>query len=437
MLRGACRGAVFGAASDLPLLDSVAFDYKYEMETDPLSEDFDGDGFKDFTSNYGNWLTVSGNGYAVFNCGDANRFIQSAAASGADGGMWQKYGITARTGYTLETRLMVTDEAAGTTAAFCLQASVQDSPVHALLNFRTNMVMWGNTAITNMDTKATYHTYRVVRAPGADTFSVWCDGNLVAENLGNGLNYGTLNRILMGSIGGTWKGSARVAYLRFTKGGYAPARTEKSSVEFAHRYEMEASDGRFSPTANATDWNLWEGKQGTASLADGVLSVAQPKGQMRYYLTVDPIDSSIAASSPFTLELKVRAVAAWDASHPVLNIFCGTPRAVGTFFIGTNSVCWYNDQNVIWRGDNADRAHVYRFAYDGDTEYGFSLWRDGELIGQNLACFRMSSDYNYARFGITSTGSHGGSFELDYIRWTTDGVFAPYIPPKSTVIVIR
>ena len=434
-------GAVFGAASDLPRLDSSAFDLKYEMEVLPTAEDLDGNGFLDFGNNGKDttWLSPK-DGYVNFDCSSANNYVGCEVSADADGDVWRRYGPTSQTGFTVETRLRVTDEAGGVTAAFCLWASVPDSSVHAFLNFRTNALLWGTgTVLTNMDTKSTFHTYRIARAAGENVYSVWCDGTLVRDGLTTGYNGGStsFNRLLIGSIGGAYKGKASVAYLRFTKGGYAPARTEKSSVEFAHKYEMEASDERFSPTANATDWTLSGGEQGTASLANGVLSVVQPTGKMRYYGTSAPMDSSIAASSPFTLELKVRPVTAWDSTHPVLNILCGTPRAAGSFFIGTNSVCWNNDRNVIWRGDNTDKAHVYRFAYDGDTDYGFTLWRDDELIGQNLACFRMTSDFNYARFGIASSTSHGGSFELDYIRWTTDGVFAPYVPPKGTLFIVR
>lgn len=431
-----------GAAADLPQLDSTAFDFKYEMEALPTAEDLDGDGLADLTMNNSDWLTIPNNtGYAIFDCSQSSRYIASMADSGTAGCIWRKYGVTAQTGFTIETRLRVTAETAGMTAAFCLQASVPDSNVHALLNFKTNMVLWGNTGattvLTNMNTQSTFHTYRLVRAPGANVYSVWCDGQLVAENLGSGLSYGTLNRILIGSLGSSWRGGARVAYLRFTKGGYAPKQTEKDSREFAHKYEMDSADTRFSATATTSDWKHFEGAQGTAVLADGILSVVQPKGTMRYYRTINPMDPSITASSPFTLELKVRPVTAWDSTRPVLNIFCGTPRAAVSLFIGLNSICWHGDQNVIWRGDNTDKAHVYRFAYDGDTEYGFTLWRDGELIGQNLPCYEMTSNYNYARFGIASTGSHGGSFELDYIRWTTDGVFAPYVPPKGTIVIVK
>ena len=58
-------------------------------------------------------------------------------------------------------------------------------------------------------------------------------------------------------------------------------------------------------------------------------------------------------------------------------------------------------------------------------------------LRENLPYDQMTSSYNFARFGIASTSTHGGSFEIDYIRWTTDGVFAPYVPPAGTIVIFK
>ena len=431
-------GEVFGAASDLPQRDSSTFDFKYEMEFLPTVEDLDGDGFNDFTINNGEtWLTASGYGYATFECSQPNRYIGSDAAGGTAGGTWKGYGASAQTGFTIETRLRVTAES-GITSAFCLWANATEN-LHAFLNFKTNALLWGtSTVLTNMDVASKFHTYRIVQAAGANVYSVWCDGKLVRENLGTGYSGNVARRLLIGSIGSNYRGGARVAYLRFTKGGYAPKIMEKDSSEFAHRYEMDSTDARFSPTATATDWTVNGNAVGNATLSNGILSVVQPYGKMLYYQTTEAMDSAITASSPFTLETKVRVFDAWEkTSGRVLNFFIGTPRVTCSFFVCTNGVAWKDQDNFIFRGDNTDKMHVFRVAYEGDTETGLTLWRDSEKIGENLPCWNMNGDCNYARFGIASSSSHGGSFEVDYIRWTTDGVFAPYIPPSGTLMIFR
>ena len=423
----------FGAANDLPKRASTTFDFRYEMEVLPTTEDLDGDSSLDFTQS-GTPALESSKGNALFDGREGNCYIQSHQDSG-QGNVWNRYGVTSQTGFTIEARIRVSVHASAK-YAFALAASLPDSNAYALLNFSTNCAMWGDIVLTNIDMRASMHTWRIARAAGSSVYSVWCDGNLVEKNLSGaspGYNWG----VLIGQPGVNWRGYAQVAYLRFTKGGYAPTIQQKDSTEFAHRYEMDSTDTRFSPTENATDWNHLQGTNGDSVLANGLLSVVQPTGSMRYWQTTDPMDSSITVTSPFTLEMKVRVSDAWYANKPVLNLLCGTPRASGCFFIGTNSVCWYNDNNVIWRGDNTDKTHVFRIAYDGDTEWGFTLWRDGELIGQNLSNYATNGDRNYVRFGIVSQYSHGGSFEVDYIRWTTDGVFAPYIPPQGTMMIFR
>ena len=61
------------------------------------------------------------------------------------------------------------------------------------------------------------------------------------------------------------------------------------------------------------------------------------------------------------------------------------------------------------------------------------MWRDGEKLGEGLVAANTA---NYVRFGVVSTGS-GGSYEIDYIRWTTDGAFVPATPKKGTMITFR
>jgi len=437
-----------GAARNLPRLDSSKFDFCYEFVESPANEDLDGNSKKDMSVFGGDgWLTIGGAtsiGYANFNCSTHSRYIGSNQGADADGGVWRRYGISYETGFTIEARLTIWTDT-GRVGAFALTASPNDSTVNALLNIRDGSVTWGSsgsTVLTNMTTKNVYHTYRIARAPYSDTFSVWIDGNLVAESLGNGLEYGNvLDRILLGSIGENWTGSSVVTYLRFTKGGYAPP-TEKDmrrdSSEFDHKYEMDAEDTRFSPTASTSDWSLCSGEVGTATLADGILSVDQPSGKMRYYRTVGALDQNISAQSPFTFEIATRINVAWAGSSTggrVVNFLLGTPRASCCFFIGTNTV-QASDNTLLHTADNTDKMHVFRVSYKGEWPNTYVLYRDGEKIAE-IGAFGMTAAYNYARFGIASTSTHGGAFDVDYIRWTTDGAFAPPKPKDGFAIIYK
>ena len=408
-------GLAFGATSDLPQRDSSAFDFKYEMETPLVLENLDGDNFVDFTTN--GYPSASSH-YGVIDC----TFGKNAYYASMDG-------------YTIELRMKLNYMSTGASYALALSAS-DGSGCDMCLNFQPDKLTWYGTLITNFVTTGSFHTYRIAKIPREPRFALWCDGVLVKDNLGDAFPANAdLNRLLLGAIGGAYGGGAYFCYMRFTKGAYAPKVLAQDSSEFAHKYEMDSADTRFSPTATASDWTLGSGETGEAVLSDGVFSVEQPFKKMRYYATKESMDPSVTASSPFTFEIKARVHDAWqDTAGRVLNIYCGTPRFSANFFVATNSVVWSSAYIVIHQGDNTDKMHVFRVTYDGDRQDGFTLWRDGEKIAENLS---GAGAYNQARFGIVSTSSHGGSFDVDYVRWTTDGVFAPYIPPMSTLMIFR
>jgi len=61
-------------------------------------------------------------------------------------------------------------------------------------------------------------------------------------------------------------------------------------------------------------------------------------------------------------------------------------------------------------------------------------------IGENLVdctSYYKNNALAIMRFGVVSTKTHGGAFDIDYIRWTTEGVFAPYVPPTGTAFLVR
>ena len=413
----------------MPRRNSSDFDFKYEMEVMPTEQDLDHDGAGDFTMTLGSGVSspYGWHGVGVFDGRPGNCYMESAAAGGEVGGAWQRYGASAATGFTVEARMSIRQ----TTGkyAFALTASVPDSNSHALLNFTTNMVMWGDVVLTNNVDLNEFHIWRIAKDAAASGYYVWCDGNLIGSNLGSGANWNPLNRIVMGIIGGNYRGAAYVSYLRFTKGGYAPAMAEMDSKDFGHKYDMDAGDARFSPTATAGDWTLSK-SDGTATLSGGVLSVAVPQGKLHYWKST-PLDPSVSASSPFTLEMKARIADSWDGEGRVLYLSCGSPRETCVAVVGTNSVHWVG-KNGVWSrlctGDNSDRMHVFRIACTGDGDQatgagGFTLWRDGEKIAENLRANELDGE-SRVLFGVGSD-AYGGSFELDYIRWTTAGDFAP------------
>ena len=445
------------AVADLPRLDSSRFDYKYDMIVMPSAQNLDDDGAVDFIlSDSSKFSLGTGVNYGSvqIDTSDGGKYLLSGADAGSAGGAWRNSGVSAAAGYTVETRLKVTSTTGAQAGVIVLNASVDDT-TNAWLKFWGGSIWWGETQIHNVDTTV-YHTYRIVREAGSKLHSVYVDGALVAFNLGNGFSYSApLKRLLIGSPGGTYKGKAQMMYVRFHKGGYAPPipgdkKDRKWSGDFPFLYEMNAGDTRFNgPNASGTDWSGSVDAAATV-MQDGKLSVSLPQGKMAYWRANNSVWSDrIGADTAYTVEFKVQIRDRWNLStvgDRVIQIWCGNPRAAAIFYIGMSSVTWEANgagtYATMATGDNTDAMHTFRVTYDGATRHGFTLWRDDVVIGE---CLVDSTAYNSAignnpnflRFGVTSTSVLGGSFDVDYVRWTADGVWAYRNQPKGMVISVK
>lgn len=449
--------AAFTAFADLERKDSSQFECKYEMIDLPSAQDLDEDGAVDFAlSDPSNFSLGTGSDYGTMkiDASDGGKFVLSGADAGAAGGAWRSYGVSTATGYTVETRLRITSTAGGQAGAIVVNASVDDT-VNAWLKFWGGSIWWGETQIHNVDT-TTYHTYRIVREAGSNHHSVYVDGELVASGLGNGLSYSTpLNRLLVGSPGGAYKGKAQVMYIRFQKGGFAPPahggkNSRKWSGEFPLKYGMNAGDAGFvAKPAGGTDWTGSVDDSAAITQNDKLTVVLQP-GKMAYWRANNSVWSDrIGAGTAYTVEFKIRIIGKWNlgsVGDRAIQFWCGNPRAAAVFYIGENSVTWEPNgaatYTTIATGDNTDDMHVFRVTYDGATRHGYTLWRDGVVIGEYLvdsALYNsvLGNDPNFLRWGVTSPSSVGGSFEVGYLRWTTDGAWEYADMPPGMVISFR
>ena len=449
---GAATALAFAstAEANLPPLDSAQFDYKYEMVARPDQQDLDGGGANDFTG----WSTAFslGTGADVgtikIDASSNGKYLVSNQAVGTAGDGWRSMAASSATGFTVETRLKIT-ACTGANGAICVEAGPSDSKVYARLNFFDSSIGWNGTTLTNLDTSA-WHTYRIAREGGTTTHSVWVDGVLVAENLGTGFTYdnSTLYRMLLGSPGSGWTGKAQVAWLRFHKGAYAPLPPDyrpprKASTDFPVQYEMDADDARISTTGNASDWTI-SGQTGATISKNGVLSVV-PNGKQTYWCTTDSVwKDRVTADTAFTVDFSVKINSCTiTGGDRTLQFWAASPRATGNLIIGLNHVWWQvtsamGDNILLDSSDNSDDKHVFRIAYDGATRHGFTVWRDGVKLGENLVDLTAynGASYSFLRFGIPGSTS-GGAFDIGYIRWDTTGAYDWKDPPKAFTVVIR
>lgn len=444
------------AFADLERKDSSQFSYKYEMLKSPTAEDIDGGGKVDFTGS-NTWLSVGTGadlGSIKIDASTNGKYLISSQDVGTAGDGWRSLEASSSTGFTIESRVKIT-ECTGANGAICLEAGPSDSKVYARLNFFAGSIGWNGTTLTNLDT-STYHTYRITRAGGTAVHSVWVDGVLVAENLGTGFTYNnsTLYRCLLGSPGSGWTGKAEVAYLRFHKGAFAPPTPNdksrrKSSSDFPVQYEMQSADTRISTTGNTADW-VKGGSGATIENSGGYLSVAMSSKVQAYWQTTDNVWKSVVTpQTPFTVDFKVKINNALVNDRAMI-FMTGTSGPVGSLYVGAHSTSWQVDGSmsnniVLDTNDNTDAFHVFRITYDGATRHGFTVWRDGVKIGECLVdCTNFYNFSNNAlgivRFGVASSGNnatHGGSFDIDYIRWDTTGAYDWKNPRRCMTVVIR
>jgi hypothetical protein len=449
-------------AADLPRLDSTQFEYKYEMTTLPDAEDVDHSGAFDFTGGSG-WTSLTNGEAMVMNMTAGSKYLVSDKATGTAGDAWRTMNATSATGgsgYTIETLLKIDGQESGSGVNYVmnLQASTYDTKLYnASLNFKTNGIYWNNTPLTNLDAIA-WHTYRIVREGSGDEkkFSVYVDGVLVKDGLGNGIS-ADINRIILGAPGASYKGKATVAYLRFTKGAYAPPEAAKKwSGEFPVKYEMDAGDTRFvGKPAGGTDWSGTADSNSPITQNNGVLSVTLAQGKLAWWKANDSIWSDkVGEETAYTMEFKIKIRDKWNTpsvGDRVVQFICGNPRDAAVFYIGENSVTWEPDGAATYTtlnsADNTDAWHTFRLTYSGASQNGrpyvYTLSRDGEVIGTNLKGSTIYNQYassgfpNLFRWGVTSQTVVGGSFNIDYIRWTTDGAWDYKGPPEALVVVIR
>ncbi len=445
------------AVANLPRLDSSRFDYKYDMIVLPSAQNLDNDGAVDFTlSDSSKFSLGTGINYGSMqiDASDGGKYLLSGADAGSAGGAWRNSGVSKSTGYTVETRLKITSTTGAQAGVVVLNASVDDT-TNSWLKFWGGSIWWGETQIHTVDTTV-YHTYRIVREAESNLHSVYVDGALVASNLGKGFSYSTpLKRLLIGSPGGTYKGKAQVMYIRFHKGGYAPPvsgdkNARKWSGEFPVQYEMTGGDARFvGKPAGGTDWTGSVDDSATVT-HNGVLSVSLPQGKLAYWRVNDSVwRANVGADTAYTVEFKVHIRDKWNLSSVgdrVIQIWCGNQRAAAVFYIGTNSVTWEPNGAATYTtfatGDNTDAMHTFRVTYDGATRHGYVLWRDDVVIGSYLVDSTaynsaLSNNPNFLRFGVVSTSTVGGSFDVDYVRWTTDGAWDYCDQPNGMVISIK
>ncbi len=244
----------------LPEKDSATFDWKYEMDVDPTTQDLDANAINDFSIGGPDTASVSG-GVMTYTSGFETGVW--CASSHGSGGIWQ--GKTSiEDGYTVEARVKILNNPESD-VAFGIFATPSDNDGVGYLTVGANGQGWGgsgedgnNLALGEVDNTDDFHVFRLVQHPGEDIYSVWRDDVKIAEGINRGYSSAQdAMWILDGS--GYWGGQAEVDYVRFMSGAYAPDSSEYFAGDANRDHVVDAEDAAILASnwlSSGADWGM-------------------------------------------------------------------------------------------------------------------------------------------------------------------------------------
>ena len=426
------------------LLGSTSFDWQYEFDFLPTTQDLDGNGVSDFTI-VGDAGTLNGDGTWTMDTIASN---SSYFYAGSADQIWAQSGITWETGYTMEARIRVNSTAEETVLGTLYMHAVPESESGASswLNLSDNVVSWGLNRSPSLERNNSddFHVFRLAQEPGTGAYTVWCDDELLVENLSSGYSNAALNRLILGDPGAAHGGTADVDYLRFTSGAYAPANmvvaapptTQKASSEFTYQYEMDVDPtdaAQIDLDSNTfADWGAVGA--GNVSLSGNGTLIIDSNGGADAFLDSGIYDANnvwpvgnFTVEDGFTVEISVKL----DASNTDmfgLNAAPSDSFAFPYFSIRPDGQGWSNEtislgeEGVVY--DNTDDFHVFRLVHNPMADGGkWFVWRDGDLLTPDGLNSSLLVDRNALYFGDLGRAEQVIA-EVDYIRFM-EGAFAP------------
>jgi len=228
-------GPLLTANAQLPMRDSSDFNFKYEMDVLPETQDLGGTLAADWVFNNPQTGDVSlGGGILNFVSPSATADTSSTHYTNDDTGALLDFA----TGYTVEMRARVVSGANVHVTTITAFPGSPDNDKMAWANIDTNGTGWGNDGsdgteiqLSNESNTDDFHVFRFAQEPGMNKFSFWRDRVLLNDNLPGDdflvtiapVPFATQEKIGFGDLGGSWEGEIDYDYVRFdTTGAFAP-----------------------------------------------------------------------------------------------------------------------------------------------------------------------------------------------------------------------
>ena len=378
------------------------------------------------------------------------------AASGGASYQWGQV-LPQDAGWTMEWKLQVTQPSTTSTSGFGNIVSDGTKNQYNLIHFSQDGVeARGNTFISR-DLTDGMHTIRIAETAAAGTgqMSLWIDETLYSSGL-SGFGVYEIARCWLGEYSGTQvDGEVLIDHVAIdTTGAYAPIgqviptadpvenMAQGASDAFTYKYEMDCDPT--DPTAIDLDLNgqpdfglVMNGTSTYEFTPEGTWSVQSPAENDTCYFdggmggeTLIWSAADFTAEESYTVEVRVKVTEEAEGATQVCSI-AATPQdsgQIGALLLNKTNTAWYQDGQLS-DADNSDDFHVYRFVRDsitvGENLIGdaYWVWRDGVLLTEEAVSGALNITRDALYFGDMS-GTIGGAFEIDYIRFT-QGMYAP------------
>ena len=316
------------------------------------------------------------------------------------------------------------------------------------------------------------HEVRIAESAGdgGGRLSLWIDQALYAGSL-SGVPPHEIVRCWLGEFSSSQvDGEVLIDHVAIdTTGAYAPVDqllpippvaedlAEAASSTFDYQYEMDkdpTNPAEIDLDSNgAADFVFVTGGGSTNEFTpEGTWHVTSPAAGDTCYMdggitseTALWRAGSFTADEGFTVEVRMKVLSETEPLEDEVFQTCSIAAApedaneVGAMVVKKNeTLAWGTDQ--VADADNSDDFHVFRMVRDeavtieGElTQGAFWTWRDGVLISEEPAPSIWGGVRDALYFGDMS-GSAGGEFEIDYVRFTS-GMYAPEgwtYPPEDT-----
>jgi hypothetical protein len=223
--------AALGASASGTVMDSSAFDWKYEFEgaaaNTPDNLDIDGNSSPDMMQ----WGSAGSVADGAMTLGSGASYIDDYGWKPAlVNGIWRANTFSAANGFTIEARIHVVSDwggggATSIAAGPAPHASVPNAADGWLCIGGSSMRWTVNEAAFNSAVNSDdYHVFRLALNPATNAYDVWRDNVKVGSNLPDAYSpsYGGLDRLYLGDLSDFTAGETKWDYVRMTEGYFTP-----------------------------------------------------------------------------------------------------------------------------------------------------------------------------------------------------------------------